>query len=115
MKRILFTLMVVFSTSCTTYDQNISIKDVGQSQTIILKNDSDKNVHSIAIKVSGNINGDAKIHLILNDEQYKTESIGGNVDFKWGGDWYSNDAVIIYKTTNVTKGGLSIDYAFITM
>ncbi len=115
MKRILFTLMVVFAASCTTYDQNISIKDVGQSQTIILKNYSDKNVRSIAIKVSGHINGDAKIHLMLNDEQYKTESIGGNVNFKWGGDWYNNDAVIIYNTTDVTKGNLSIDYAFITI
>ena len=66
------------------------------------------------INVTGNIDGSAEIYLMLNGKPYKTEKISGNVNFKWDGDWYSNNALIIYKATDVNKGKLSIGYAFST-
>ena len=114
MKRTLLTLIIIVLTSCSAYDENISINNAEKSQTITLKNQNNKNVYAISIKITGHIEGKARIQLILNNKPYKTENINGSVNFKWGGDWYSNEAVIIYKTTKVIKGNLSIDYTFDT-
>ena len=115
MKRLLITLAFIFLASCSVYDQNISIKNAEESQTIILNNHNKKNVFSISIKVTGHIEGNATIQLMLNNKPYKTENINGSINFKWGGDWYSNDAIIIYKTTDVKKGNLSVEYSFDTL
>ena len=115
MKAILLTLIIILQASCSTYDQNISIDNITQSQEIILKNHNDKNVYALTINVTGNIDGTAEIYLMLNGKPYKPEIISGNVNVKWGGDWYSNDALIVYKANDVNKGKLSIGYTFSTL
>ena len=114
MKSIIKALLIILLTSCAQYDQDLNISNVTESQTLILKNKNEGNVHSINIRGTGYINGNAQIILILNEKPYKTENISGNVNFKWDGDWYSNNATIIYTATNVTEGNLSIEYNFET-
>lgn len=112
MKNIIITFLIILLASCAKYDQKLIIKNASESQTIILKNNNKGNVHSIHISGSGYIKGNAQIILILNEKPYRTENITGNVSFKWGGDWYRNNARIIYKATNVSEGNLLIKYNF---
>jgi hypothetical protein len=51
-----------------------------------LRNTSNPEVYGINIRGSGNIDGEATISLILNEEPYKTEKLKGLVSFNWGGD-----------------------------
>ena len=115
MKSIIITFLILLLASCAKYDQKITIKNASVSQTVILKNNKKGNVHSIHISGSGYIKGNAQIILMLNEKPYKTENLTGNVSFKWGGDWYSENATIIYTTTNNTEGNLVIEYYFETI
>jgi hypothetical protein len=106
----------VLLATCTNYDHKILFSNVPIKQTIVLSNNSGKgNVYSIAIRTHGYINGRAQISLILNTSKYKTEQIGGNVNFNWGGDWYSDTAEILYEPHNVKSGELIIEYKFYTL
>ena len=92
-----------------TYD----VVDVTKAETIVLKKASGQGpVHSLSVTGSGEIQGDAEISLILNGGQYKTEKMSGKVDFRWGGDWYSDHAEIRYTPTSVTGGSLKLNYEF---
>ena len=111
MKR-LVVFLVIFLSSCTQYDQEIIITNITESQELILKANKNGNAHSIHIHGAGHIKGNAEIILMLNGNPYKTESLSGNVNFKWAGDWYSNNATVIYKAENVTEGNLLLEYNF---
>ena len=115
MKIAYFIATLLILASCTAYDQKISIKETGKRQEIILKNNSNKNVYALNIKVNGHIDGEASIYLLLNEKPYKIKHISGDVDATWGGDWYGNKAIIVYKPQNVTNGNLQIYYGFKTL
>ena len=115
MKTIILTLFVIFLASCSKYDQNVIIDNVSESQAIKLTNNKKGNVHSINIRFSGHIQGNAQVQLMLNGNPYKTENIKGKVHLKWGGDWYSDNAIIKYTATNVTNGKILIEYKFETI
>lgn len=115
MKRTFTTFILAVLASCSAYDQNVSIVNIDKPQEIILKNNNNKNTYALNIKVTGYIDGNAVMYLVLHDKPYKTKPLSGSVDFTWGGDWYSNDAVIVYTPTNVTKGRLLINYGFETL
>ncbi len=115
MKIVFFIVTLLMLASCTGYDQKASIKRIKQQQEIILKNNGNKNVHALNIKINGHIDGDASIYLMLNKKPYKIKHISGDVDYIWSGDWYDNKAIIIYKPKNVTNGNLHIYYGFRTL
>jgi len=110
---LIVTLLIL--ASCTEYDQKASINETEKQQEIILKNNSNKNVYALNVKVNGHIDGEASIYLLLNEKPYKIKHISGDVDATWGGDWFSNKAIIIYKPQNVTNGNLQIYYGFKTL
>jgi hypothetical protein len=87
--------------------------DVTKPATIILKKNAEQGaVHSLSVVGSGELDGNAEITLILNGEPYKTETLSGKVDFRWRGDWYSDQAEIRYTPASVTGGSLKLKYEF---
>jgi len=107
----LFPILLI---SCAkTLDQQTEVKDIRKKETIILsKKPSQDNIHSIKINISGTIEGESKISLILNNEEYKTNKLNGNCSFNWGGDWYADTAKIIYQPINAQNGNITIRYEF---
>ncbi len=104
--------MVLLSSCGTTY-RTYEIPDVAQSQTIILeKEPAQENIYSWSVIAKGNLVGEAEISVILDGEPYQTEFLSGEVDFQWSGDWYSDQAEILYTPTSVTDGTLSLEYRF---
>ena len=100
----------------TIHNQQAEIKNIKNKETIILKKlPSQGNVHGIKIKISGYINEEAKISLILNQEEYKTEILKGNFTFDWIGDWYADTAEVIYKPLNVQSGKVTLKYRFLDL
>lgn len=93
----------------------MSLDNVNESQRITLKSNNGKNTYALNINVIGYIDGNATMHLLLNNKPYKIKKAEGNVDITWSGDWYSNEAVFVYNTENVTKGSLQIKYGFETL
>jgi len=91
----------------------MTLADVIKSETIVLKKSAGQGaIHSLSVIGSGELHGDAEIILILNGGPYKTEKLSGKVDFRWGGDWYSDEAEIRYTPTSVTGGSLKLKYDF---
>ena len=96
-----------------SYDQHIEIKNIKTKKTIILNKKSSKgNIYGIRIKISGQIEGESKISLILNNKEYKTNKLKGNFSFNWDCDWYSDSAKIIYEPINAKDGKVLIEYEF---
>ncbi|MFH1645000.1 MAG: hypothetical protein ABIB11_01130 [Candidatus Omnitrophota bacterium] len=95
------------------YGQKTEIRNISTKETVILtKMPSKGNIYGIKIKISGKIEGESKISLILNDEEYKTNRLNGNFSFIWGGDWYADTAKIIYEPINAKNGNIFIEYEF---
>ena len=114
MKKYLFLFATVFSIYfCFSGSQYYEIKDVTKPEVIILKKDLKQgNIHAITISGKGQITGEAKIILVLNEKPYKTADISGTVNFQWGGDWYSDTAEIRYHPLSIATGQLQIIYCF---
>ena len=113
MRKALIFIIMVFLVGCVTGKQMYTIPDITKQSTIILRKlPSQSNIYRITIIGKGYIEGNAKIVLILNGKPYKTESLSGNIDFKWDGDWYSDSVTIEYKPSLVKGGSLKLYYNF---
>ena len=107
--------VLIFVASCSEFDQEISIISTDKEQQIALRNSNGGNVHALKIEVTGYIDGEASMFLLLNQEPYETRNLGGDIDVRWQGDWYENEAVLVYTPLNVSEGELMIRYSFGTL
>jgi hypothetical protein len=99
--------------SCGFTRMTYDVKDVTRPETITLRNAPGGGpVYSLSIVGQGELEGNATITLVLNGEPYKRERLSGKVQFRWDGDWYSDEAKIIYEPSAVRAGRLSLKYAF---
>ncbi len=117
MKRFRYVLIIpilaLLSVSCVKYDQRLEIKDLQKPRVINLhKKPNQGTICSMGIRVSGMVNGEAQITLMLNETPYKTTKMNGTVNFTWGGDWYSNSMELHYQPLKVDSGSLTIEYHF---
>ena len=109
----LLTCLIAATLATGCGNRTHDVPDVTKPVTIILKKDPGQGpIHSLSVIGSGKIAGNAEIILILNGGPYKTESLTGSVNFRWGGDWYSDQAEIRYTPTSVTSGNLKLKYKF---
>ncbi len=113
MKKIFLFIFLAVVVGCSQGKQTHSIADVSKSETIVLnKLSSQSNIHGISIVGKGHLDGSSEIVLILNGKSYKVERLSGDVNFKWGGDWYSDSVNIEYKPSSVKNGHLKLQYIF---
>ncbi len=113
MKKTFAFVLLVVVIGCGVVKQTHSVADVTKPETITLKKQSSQgSIHSMSVVGKGHLDGTAEIVLILNGKPYKTEHLSGDVDFQWGGDWYSDSAKIEYKPSSVKNGHLSLQYKF---
>ena len=86
------------------------------STTLLQKIKGQEHVFGFFLHITGHIEGKAKITLNYQDSSknpHRIENISGDVDIKWGGDWYADVLEIKYKPiANVKSGVLSFEYAF---
>ncbi len=105
--------MVALVAGCGIGGRTHDVADVKKPETILLQKSAGQGViYSLSVIGSGEIHGNAEIILILNGGHYKTEKLSGKVEFRWGGDWYSDQAEIRYTPTSVTGGRLRLKYEF---
>ena len=105
--------MVMLVAGCGIGGRTHDVADVTKPETIVLKKNAGQGaIHSFSVIGSGEMRGNAEITIILNGGPYKTEKLSGKVDFRWGGDWYSDQAEIRYTPTSVTGGSLKLKYEF---
>ncbi len=91
----------------------VMVKEVRQPETLIITHPaSNVHIHSLTVRGAGEIDGQASITLMLNGQPYKTESLGGTVDFQWHGDWYEQTAEIRYDPVNARSGEVLLHYRF---
>jgi hypothetical protein len=113
MKLLICLVLTALVSGCGAETRTVEVTDVTKSETIALKKDPGQGaIHSLTVKGKGRIDGNAEIVLILNGGPYRTERLSGRVDFRWGGDWYSDQAEIRYRPTSPTGGSLSLEYKF---
>jgi len=114
MKRLITCLaLAALLSGCGIGSRTHDVVDVTKSETIVLKKNPRQGlIHSLSVSGHGKISGKAEIVLILNAGPYKTKQLFGSVDFRWGGDWYSDQAEIRYTPISVTGGSLKLRYTF---
>ena len=109
----LATLLAALLSGCNPGQRAQSVADVTKAETITLKKNARQgHISSFAITCSGEIQGTAEISLMENGKAYRTEKLSGPVNFKWGGEWYSDTADIRYEPKSVTGGNLRLEYRF---
>lgn len=105
MKYWVILISVVLLSGCGSRAQSVDIADVTKAETLtISKKPGQEGIYSISIRGRGKIDGEAEISLLLNGAPYRTERIAGDVAFEWGGDYYADDAEIVYTPINVRSG-----------
>jgi len=86
------------------------------SITLLHKMKGQEHVFGFFVHITGHIEGKGRVKLSYpnsNTKSYKIEDISGDVDIKWGGDWYADVLEIKYEPiANVKSGVLSFEYAF---
>ena len=106
-------LVIVLFPGCDSGTRTYDISDITQTETItLIKNPKQGAINSISIKGEGRIEGNAEIILFLNDAPYKTKRLSGPVDFRWAGDWHSDQAEIRYIPMSAIEGSLRLKYKF---
>ena len=98
-------------------NRTYEISDVRTSSTILLhKRETQEHVHGFFVGITGYIEGKEKLTLDYQNSSknpHRIENISGNVDIKWGGDWYADVLKIEYEPIADVKGGsLSLEYNF---
>ena len=98
-------------------NRTYELKDVSKSSVILFhKMKTQEHVYDFFVHITGHIEGKAKITLNYQNSSknpYKIENISGDVDIKWGGDWYADVLKIEYEPiVDVKNGSLSFEYAF---
>ncbi len=110
---LLAALLMGLIRGCGLIHRTQSVADVTKAETITLKkNTGQGHISSFTITCSGEIQGTAEISLMENGKAYRTEKLSGPVNFKWGGEWYSDTADIRYEPKSVTGGNLRLEYRF---
>lgn len=110
---VVLSLLLLVCASCGRYDQKIVIKDVTKAQTIeVHKKPGQGHIYSMGIRVSGQIDGNAKVTLVLDGAPYKVANMEDKSNFSWGGDWYADSIELHYEPNNVRSGKLTIEYYF---
>jgi len=113
MKNSLSFILLILLAGCDVVSRSHVLADVTKSEVItLMKKPRQGAIHSFSITGTGNIEGSAEISLMLNGKPYKTEILYGRVDFQWSGDWYSDEARIIYTPKSVSGGNLKLKYKF---
>jgi hypothetical protein len=103
----------LFVTGCAKSAQQYAVPDVSRPAVFTLaKSGSTRSTFALPIRGSGFIHGTAKIELLLNGSPCRSETLSGEVDFLWEGDWYSDDADIRYLPAPGTTGELTLRYCF---
>ena len=110
--RVLVSFLLVFLISCSENYQmtTISYDNLTKSQIFTLTSKCGDKVVGIKIEAYGNSTGSSVIHLVLNDDEYKSETLDGEFEFKWSGDWYSDEAIIRYVADSGSTTNLTLSY-----
>lgn len=95
------------------YEKNIKITNITKSQIIHLQAEPKQNIGSLAIKVTGKLNGSANL-IIRNDVAVMFNKIlkSGKVKQEFKREWYDKECTIEYKPKNVVSGDITIHYKF---
>lgn len=113
MKHLIACLLVLIVLSGCGGARSQSIANVAQAQTIILaKRPGQGAIHSLSVTGSGKLQGRAEITLLLDGQPHTTETLSGDVDFRWQSDWYADQAEIRYTPFSVAGGSLELTYTF---
>ena len=99
--------------------QTTKITDVTKAQAVVLhKIPSQGHVHAVSIRVTGEIAGEATLQLFddrspkSDGSAYRQQELAGPVNVTWEGDWYSDEARIVYTPRKVSSGTIEIHYEF---
>lgn len=97
-----------------TKAKNVNVQLSGNEQKIVLtKNNSQKNIHSISLKISGNVEGKAIIKLGYSDTSfYKIDTVQQQALLSYNGDWYQDSCFLTYQPLTSKAGNLKIQYKF---
>jgi len=81
-----------------------------KSHTFTLTSKCGEQVVAIKVEGYGNTEGSSVIHLILNNEKYKSKVLDGKFKFNWSTDWYSDEATVYYLANSSSTTNLTLDY-----
>ncbi|MEW6609293.1 MAG: hypothetical protein AB1414_17925 [bacterium] len=108
---VLFASAILFSCSSIHYDEMVIIGNIKEKQNIVFNIDKDRPVHSVLIKLIGEIEGTAVLNIVSNEGIQDTLKLGkGAIDQSINKEWYSDKCILEYKPLDVKSGQITIKY-----
>jgi hypothetical protein len=93
--------------------QNVTLDDLTQPAEVVLKAPEGVTaVVGLQVIGSGQVDGDARIELVLNGRVHETFLIGGPVNIQWYGDWYSPEVHVRYAPAAAKDGSVKLGFRF---
>lgn len=93
--------------------REVAIPDVTRSTVLKLRAEPGKdNVSALGMRISGNVEGKARVTLLHGDHAQMSSELSGEVSLEWVGDWYSPEAELRYDSSDVRSGHLQVEYRF---
>ena len=109
MKLLVIIICSIWLSSCDYSDEEY-VLDLSKTSTFVLNAVNTEPVSEFRLHAKGSSSAEGVLELLLEDTIYKTQKISGNVNFKWGGDWYHPNMKLIYRIQKNGKGTLKIKY-----
>lgn len=111
---IIFTGLALSLTSCTNYEPRIhTINDASRETDFVLNKKRDQGyVDGISLKITGKINGKAKLVILNYGKTVRKYNLAGDIKKEVFTDWYSDNAKFLYQPEPGTQGEIEIEYVF---
>lgn len=94
----------------------VTINNAAAKQTFTFKADpQDKHVWSMHLKITGELNGKAKIYMgYTNSDKssYQFEIPAGKINMEKHTDWYEKECTLTYEPIDCTQGNIKIECEF---
>jgi hypothetical protein len=113
-RNLLLILTCCLPLACSMNGQSQRVEPVDAATTLTLKKKSSKrSPYHLEIHLSGQLDGQAMVRWTDSKGTLVREAaISGDVDLRWGSDWYQSSASLHYQPENVSSGQLEVYYRF---
>jgi hypothetical protein len=104
----------IYACECHCFRFEHPLTDVTQKQIFVLKKPKPrKEIRKLQVRVRGEIDGTAKLMLLLKRDVYDSIELEGTFDLEMTNEWKLDTARFIYDPVNVTNGTVSLIYEFL--
>jgi hypothetical protein len=109
-------VVLLWSYMASRQPPSVKLDDLTRSSEIVLKAPNGETaIVGLEVIGSGQVDGNARVELMLDGRVQEAALLQGPVEFRWSGDWYSPEALVRYTPGSATSGSVKLSYRFASL